>query len=299
MDSIYCYSKAGKIAATVRDNVRKKDFIGKTLYEICENIEQEIKLNGGMPAFPVNVSLNEIAAHYTAEPDDEIIVGSDDILKIDIGVHINGYIADTAVTVSNNAKHQLMVAAAETALSEAIKISKPSTKSSDIGHMIEKTISTNGFKPIQNLSGHSIEQYTIHAGKSIPNIRTLGTSFKLSINQAYAIEPFVTTMDGEGIVYEGKTRNIFGIVSRKPTKDKNSDEFLQIIWDRYKTLPFAARWLLDRYDEINVRKLLDVLRKRKNIHAYPILVEGNNKVVAQAEHTIMLTNSETRIITMQ
>lgn len=298
MDSYDCYVKAGRIASQVREHVRKIDFTGRDLYEICEKIEKEIIISGGIPAFPVNVSLNEIAAHYTAEPNDQTTVNTNDVLKIDIGVHVDGFIADTAVTVSFNSNYQDMINAAETALNEAIKIAKPNTNSSDIGEVIEKTISRNGFKPIQNLSGHSLEQYTIHAGKSIPNIRTFSSSFGLTANEAYAIEPFVTTKDGQGVVYEGKVRNIFGIVSRKPTKDSKSNEFLQTIWHQYKTLPFTTRWLIHEYDEMTVRKMLDILLNRKNIHAYPILVEGHYKVVAQAEHTIMLRNSETEIITL-
>jgi methionyl aminopeptidase len=298
MDSFNSYLEAGKIASRIRERVRKVDFSGKRLYDICENIEKDISSNAGIPAFPVNVSLNEIAAHYTAEPGDATVVNNDDVLKVDIGVQVNGFIADTAVTVSSNAKYQALVASAESALDEAIKMAKLNVSSSAIGEVIERTISRSGFKPIQNLSGHSIEQYTIHAGKSIPNIRTFGSSFQLTANQAYAIEPFVTTRDAQGVVYEGKIRNIFGIVSRKPTKDKNCDDFLQNIWDRFKTLPFTTRWLLSDYEERDARKMLDVLLKRKNIHAYPILVEGNYKVVAQAEHTIILKNNNTEIITL-
>ena len=105
MDSFDSYIKAGEIASRVRENARKKDYTGKNLYEICEQMEREIILNGGAPAFPVNVSLNEIAAHYTAEPNDQTVVGNSDVLKIDIGVHVNGFIADTAVTVSQNTKY--------------------------------------------------------------------------------------------------------------------------------------------------------------------------------------------------
>jgi methionyl aminopeptidase len=298
MDSFDSYLEAGRIASRIRERVRKVDFSGKNLYDICENIEKDIISNAGIPAFPVNVSLNEIAAHYTAEPGDPTVVSNDDVLKVDIGVQVNGFIADTAVTVSSNAKYQAMVASAESALNEAIKMAKINVSSSAIGEVIERTISRSGFKPIQNLSGHSIEQYTIHAGKSIPNIRTFGSSFQLTANQAYAIEPFVTTRDAQGVVYEGKIRNIFGVVSRKPTKDKNCDDFLQNIWDRFKTLPFTTRWLLSDYYERDARKMLEVLLKRKNIHAYPILVEGNYKVVAQAEHTIILKDNNTEIITL-
>jgi methionyl aminopeptidase len=293
-----CYQKAGKIAAEVREGARKKCHIGSTLFQICESIESEIRKRGAAPAFPVNVSLNDIAAHYTAEPDDNIAVNDTDVLKIDIGVHVQGYIADTAVTVCYDPKYDTLVRSAEMALSEAIRVAKANTKASDIGRVIETTISKQGFRPIQNLSGHSLEQYTIHAGRSIPNIWTIGSSFNLAPNQAYAIEPFVTTKDGQGVVHEGKIRNIFGITSRKPTKDKEVDEFLADVWNRFKTLPFALRWLLDKYEEKKVRQYIEILIKRRNVHAYPILVEGNGKIVAQAEHTFIPSDSFIDIITL-
>ena len=297
MDFLECYLKAGKIASEQREKTRKKDHVGCTLLTICESIEREIKESGGKPAFPVNVSLNDIAAHYTPEPNDETTVKENDILKVDIGVHIEGYIADTAVTVSYDPHQEALIKSAENALNEAVRIARVNTKASEIGNLIENTISKMGFKPIQNLSGHSLAQYTIHAGKSIPNISTIGPSFGLSSNQAYAIEPFVTVNDGQGVVYEGNTRNIFAIMSRKPAKDENVDKFLTYLWNKFRTLPFALRWILDSYEEIEARRMLDILVKKRNVHAYPILIEGNNKFVAQAEHTIMLVNGSTRVIT--
>lgn len=298
MNFLDCYQQAGKIAAEVRENTRKKYHVGSTLFQICQSIESEVTMRGAAPAFPVNVSLNDIAAHYTAEPNDQIVVNDTDILKIDIGVHVQGYIADTAVTICYNPKYEALVKSAETALNEAVRIAKVNTKASDIGKVIERTISKHGFKPIQNLSGHSLEQYTIHAGRSIPNIWTIGTSFNLVSNQAYAIEPFVTTKEGQGVVFEGKVRNIFSIISRKPTKEKEVDEFLEDIWNRFKTLPFALRWMLGKYEEKNARQFIDALIKKRNIHAYPILVEGNGKMVAQAEHTLIPSESSINIITV-
>jgi methionyl aminopeptidase len=241
--------------------------------------------------------LNDIAAHYTAEPDDPTVVKNTDVLKIDVGVHIDGYIADTAVTVSFDSKYQDLIDIAQRALDEAIGIARSNTRVSDIGRIIEKTITKYGCKPIQNLSGHSLERYTIHAGQSIPNIWTIGHSFNLSVNNVYAIEPFVTTKDGQGIVYEGKVKNIFGIASRKRTKDQKADEFLEYLWNKFKTLPFALRWIVKEYEEKEALLLLETLLKKKNVHAYPILVEGSNRIVVQAEHTIIPQESSTITIT--
>jgi methionyl aminopeptidase len=276
-----CYLQAGKIAAEVRETARKKYHVGLTLFEICESVEAQIRSLNAEPAFPVNTSLNDTAAHYTAEPNDETLVKEGDVLKIDIGVHIDGYIADTAVTVCYDPKYEALVSTAEMALGEAVRIARPNTKASDIGRVIEATITKFGFKPIQNLSGHSLQQYTIHAGKSIPNIWTRGSSFSLLTNEAYAIEPFITTRDGQG-----------------PVKNKEADDLLDLIWSRYKTLPFALRWLTDKYDEKDLRRLADMLVRKKNVHAYPVLVEGHSKIVVQAEHTLIPTESSVNIITL-
>ena len=292
------YLRAGKIASEVREGARKKYHVGSTLLEICESVESQIRGMGAEPAFPVNTSLNDIAAHYTAEPNDSTTVKEGDVLKIDIGVQIDGYIADTAVTVCYDPKYESLVKAAEAALAEAVRAARANTKAGDIGRVIEATITKFGFRPIQNLSGHSLQQYTVHAGKSIPNIWTRGSSFALLPNEAYAIEPFVTTKDGQGVVYEGRMRNIFGITSRKPVKDEEADKLLDLIWNRYRTLPFAMRWLTDRYDEKYVRRLMETLIKKKNVHSYPILVEGYGKVVVQAEHTLIPSESSVSVITL-
>jgi len=268
------------------------------VFRICESIEAEIRELGGAPAFPVNVSLNEIAAHYTAEPNDILEVKDSDILKIDIGVQLDGYIADTAVTVCYDPKSEALVKVAEMALNEAVKVAKVDTKANDIGAAVENTIVKQGFKPIQNLSGHSLERYTIHAGRSIPNIRTIGPSFRLSSNQAYAVEPFVTTKEGQGVVYEGRIRNIFSITSRKPSKNRDADIFLAQLWNKFRTLPFAIRWITELYEEQRARQLIELLVKKRNVHAYPILVEGNGKIVSQAEHTLIPGVNSNYVITL-
>lgn len=291
------YIKAGKIASQVRENARKKNWVGKTVYEICEEIENEIVKLGAKCAFPVNTSLNEVAAHYTAEPNDQKTITDEDLVKIDLGAQINGYIADTAVTVCYNPEYDILVQAAEDALSNAMSMIKIGVKASDIGRTIEKTVKQMGFLPIANLSGHSLEQYTIHAGKSIPNIWSIG-SFSLSGTTAYACEPFVTLNDGLGFVREGKIKNIFALVSRKKTKNAEADEMLDFIWENFNMLPFALRWLVKKWDERKARELLEFLIKKKSVKAYPVLIEAKSKVVAQAEHTFIPTENGATITTI-
>ena len=291
------YINAGKIASEVRENARKKYHVGSTLLEICESIEKEIKNKGGKCAFPVNTSLNDIAAHYTAEPNDPIVVKESDLLKIDLGVQINGYIADTAVTVCYDPNYDYLVQAAESALRDAMSIMRVGTKSSDVGKTIENTVKQMGGIPIANLSGHSLEQYTIHAGKSVPNIWSIG-SFSFQSTEAYACEPFVTTRDGSGFVREGKTRNIFSLTTRKRSKDDEANKLIDFIWNNFNMLPFALRWILQEWDENTARSLLDKLIQNKIVRSYPILIEANGQKVAQAEHTFIPQENGVTITTI-
>jgi len=291
------YIKAGKIAGEVRENVRKKDWIGSTLTEICEYVESEIIKRGAKCAFPVNTSLNEVAAHYTAEPNDPKTVSDSDLVKIDLGAQINGYIADTAVTVNYDSQYDSLVQAAENALEVAMSMIKSGVKSKDVGRKIQNTIMDMGFKPIANLSGHSLDQYTIHAGKTVPNMWSIG-SFDFSEDEAYACEPFVTAKNGLGFVRNGKIKNIFALSSRKRTKDDEADKLLEFIWDNFNMLPFALRWIVKEWEEKEARRLLDILIKKKVVKAYAILVEASGKTVAQAEHTFIPTQTGVTVTTI-
>ena len=291
------YLKAGKIAGEVRENVRKKNWVGSTLAEICEYVESEIIKRGAKCAFPVNTSLNEVAAHYTAEPNDPKTVSDSDLVKIDLGAQINGYIADTAVTVNYDPQYDSLVQAAENALQAAMSMIKVGVKSKDVGRKIQNTIMDMGLKPIANLSGHSLDQYTIHAGKTVPNMWTIG-SFSFSENEAFACEPFVTTKNALGFVRNGKIKNIFALASRKMTKDDEADKLLEYIWNNFNMLPFALRWIVKEWEEKEARRLLDFLIKKKVVKAYAILVEANGKTVAQAEHTFIPTQTGVTVTTI-
>ncbi len=291
------YIKAGKIAAEVREMARERNWVGKTVYEICEEVENQIKKRGAKCAFPVNVSINEIAAHYTAEPNDPITITDSDLVKIDLGTQINGYIADTAVTVCHDAQYERLIQAAEEALSNAMSMIKIGVKASDIGRTIEKTIKQMGLKPIANLSGHSLGQYTIHAGRSIPNIWSVG-GFTLAENTAYACEPFVTTEKGGGFVRNGKIKNIFALNSRKKTKNDEADKLLDYIWEKFNMLPFALRWITKDWEEKKARELLEQLINKKAVQAYPVLIEINEQRVAQAEHTFIPNENGVTVTTI-
>ena len=290
------YLKPGKIAGEVREDIRHREMVGESLAEICDYVEESIRSKGGQPAFPCNVCVNDIAAHYTAMIDDEGVVGDSDVVKVDIGVHLDGYIADTAVTVSYNPEFDSLVRASEAALLEAVRGIRKDVSAGEIGAIIDKVASRWGYKPIVNLSGHMIEQYTIHAGKSIPNIRVAGSP-SLRIGEIYAVEPFLTTKDAGGSVVSTNTKNIFSLATRKRTGESRLDEFVQLIWERYRSLPFAARYFADTLENREVEQLIDRLLQQKVLRSYPVLVEERGGIVAQAEHTVTPSETGVAIVT--
>ena len=290
------FLKAGEITRQTRISVESRDWRGSTYLELCNFVEDTIKEKGGSPAFPCNVCADSSAAHYTAEIGDQKIVGERSILKVDIGAHIDGYPTDTSVTLCYDEELVDLVESAKFALAEALKGVKVGTRTSEIGKIVESFAARRGYLPISNLSGHSLDQYVVHAGTSIPNVWSPSSS-SFHEGSVYAIEPFFTLKDGSGIVVESKNRNIFSLVSRKKTKDPKMNEFLDSIWNSRRSLPFAERWFLEEFTEKQIHEMVGELLKMKVLRSYPELVEAKKRPVAQAEHTIAMTAAGALVLT--
>jgi len=282
--------KAGRIASEVREETRRKVSPGMTLQEVCRQVERSIIEKGAEPAFPCNVCLNEVAAHYTPEGDQDRKINEGDLLKIDIGAAIEGNIADTALTLCFDPQLEDMVRACEAALNEALRAVRVGVKAGDIGRIISDYAKRRGYKPITNLSGHQISQYVIHAGLSIPNTWVAGSA-TLKENSVYAVEPFFTLSSGRGQVIDGGPSNIYALVARRKAGEKNLDNLVETIWQTRRMLPFAARFYEERWRLDELKPMLELLVKMKILRHYPILVEAGGTPVAQAEHTVLVTGT--------
>jgi len=280
------YRRAGKILAQVRTEAAKKVTVGESLLSVATFAEDMILENGAEPAFPVNISRNEEAAHSTPSYNDKAIFGND-LVKLDIGVHIDGYIADTAITVDLSGNPKL-VEAAEAALEEAIRIVHAGVNTSEIGGVIEDTIGSFGYKPIINLTGHGLMQYVQHAPPAIPNKR-VQHGVVLETGDVIAIEPFAT--NGGGKIYDAGIAEIYHRVSDRPVRHPSARALLVEI-EKYRTLPFAKRWLGDRIDFAML-----ALVKANIIQPYPILKEIRGGLISQAEHTLIITTDGCEVIT--
>jgi len=291
-EEIEKYRKAGSIARKVKEYAKKIIKPGVPLLEIAERIENKIIELGAKPGFPVSLSIDDIAAHSTPSYNDKTPAFG--LLKIDLGVHSDGFIADTAFSMDleNSKENKKLIEAAEKALKEAIKIIKPGIEICEIGKQIQETISSSGFTPVRNLSGHQIDRYKIHAGITIPNYNN---NNKNKLHEGiYAVEPFSTL--GIGLVYEGKPSGIYALIEKKPVRDKKTREILKFIEEEYKTIPFCERWLINRFGTCSIFALKQ-LKQLNIIKEYPQLIEKSRRKVAQAEHTLLVAKEKVEILT--
>lgn len=290
------YLQAGKIAREVREEVKKTVIEGMPIINICEKAEELTRKKGGKPAFPCNVSVNEIAAHYTSPPKDKQNIPKRSIVKVDIGVHVDGYIADTATSICFDSKYVDMVNAAEDALEKAVELIRPGLSITGFGSAIQRIIKTRGFKPVSNLTGHLIRRYLIHAGKSLPNIFNLSTS-RIKEGEVYGVEPFVTVVNAAGRVENLREAYIFRYAKHKPLKNPYAKRLLNYIRKNFMTLPFTERWLSKFSSSSGYKTAFTELLSSKAVVGYPVFVEASRNLVAQAEHTILVAKDGCIVLT--
>ena len=280
--------EAGEILAQVRDEAAERVEVGTGYLEISEWAEDRIRELGGEPAFPVNVSVNEEAAHGAAGSDDDRTIG-EDLVKLDLGVHIDGWLADTAVTVDLAGEAELTEAAAE-ALDAALDVVEPGVETGEIGAAIEDAIEGYGYNPVVNLTGHGLGHWEQHTTPNIPN-RAVEQSAELEVGDVVAVEPFAT--DGGGKVQEGSQEEIFALEREGSVRDRTARQALEQITEEFRTLPFAARWLDVRRPEMALRRL----QRQDIVHGYPVLKEEDGQMVSQKEHTVIVTEDGCEVTT--
>jgi methionyl aminopeptidase len=287
---------SGRILRETREEMKTYVKENMLVIDVCEKTEGLIRAKGGKPAFPCNVSINEIAAHYTSPPNDTLTIPESCTVKVDLGVHVDGYVTDTAFTSSFNPEGRSMANTAEQALKTAVENIHGDMAVGKIGSLIETTIKNRGFKPISNLTGHSVGRYLIHAGTSIPNVAQVSLT-KVKTGEVYAIEPFVTLPEAVGRVDDAPQRTIYRLLKAKSVKNESAKKLLKYIESNFRTLPFAERWVTDVVPKEQRPVAFKELLASKTIMSYPVFVEVSRKPVAQAEHTVLLKDDGCEVLT--
>ena len=295
MEPLDALRKAGVIAAKVRDTVVQEIEPGVKVLDICDRAEDLIRELGGGMAFPTNVDINSVAAHYVSPVDDVTLVPERSLVKLDVGVHVEGYIADTAITACFDPSLSYLVEAAEAGLDAAIKTIRPGVRASDVGAAIEQAIKARGAKPIRNLTGHKLARYVVHAGASIPNVASRDHHV-IQEGDVYAIEPFAVPNDADGLVTDGPPSNIYRVLKKHSLKGA-AKRMIKHIQAEHRTLPFASRWVLRRFPGQEGVSAFRELLDSKCIMSYPQLVERTRAMVAQAEHSVILTDGGCEVTT--
>ncbi|MBI4020089.1 MAG: type II methionyl aminopeptidase [Candidatus Aenigmarchaeota archaeon] len=280
------YMEAGRINAQVKAGLMGKARPGVGIMELAELADRVIAEAGAKPAFPINISINEIAAHYTPTPNDGIVIREGDLVKFDVGVQVDGYIADSAFTYCS--QRSALVDCVNRAIEKGIAVVKPGAKVSQVADAIEGSVKDAGLGLIVNLTGHYVDRYMFHAPPSVPNVKNQ-VAHEFREGDALAIEPFVTPSNG--YAKETGITEIYRYLQDRPVRLQEARAILAMARDEFHQLPFAKRWLLRKFSPLKVSMALRQLEDVGAIEKYPALREASNKPVAQAEHTLVVTDT--------
>lgn len=292
MENISNWREAGKIAATALEFGRGLVLKGANMREVCDAVDAKIVELGGIPAFPTQISLDHIAAHFAPLQDEDIIL-EDQVVKLDCGACFKGAIGDTACTIDLSGEYTELLEAAKLALADAIAVVKAGVAIGEIGKAVQNAIQSKGFSPIVNLSGHGLGEFQVHAPPTIPNFDN-GDMHLLKEGMIFAIEPFATT--GVGRVKEVGVSTLFSQLNDKPIRSPNDREVLSKI-KSFNKLPFTTRWLTKDIPAFKVNMALLNLSRNGNLESHPPLADEGKGIVAQAEHTVLVTKEGCEILT--
>ncbi|MGB9733539.1 MAG: type II methionyl aminopeptidase [Conexivisphaera sp.] len=293
-DELEKYLAAGRLAARALERAYDVVEDGRSALEVCEELE-EIIWSEAMPAFPCNLSQGPIAAHYTPAPGDTLRIDGKNIVKVDLGACVDGYLSDSAVSIAWGGENERLAEAAREALHMGISQITPGSPLSRFGRTIEEYARALGLRPIVNLAGHRLGPYELHTGVSVPNVDA-DVPGRFEPHSAYALEPFLVPREGAGRVVDSTPSNIFRLTSRKIPKDPQLARVASHIWERYRGLPFASRWVVRELGE-GALEALRTLRSMGIVYEYRTLVEAKGVQVAQFEHTVFIGESEVIVTT--
>lgn len=293
--AIESYKKAGELAGRAREHGARLVKPGVRMIDVANGVEQFIRDHGGSPAFPCCLSLDADAAHDTPPILDERVFVEGQVVKLDTGVQVDGYIGDTAITVEvGTTKYAPMLRAVQEALAAGVAQVRPNVPIRDISAAVETVLRSHDLKPVSNLTGHSVDQYKQHAGLSIPNVASMAHG-NVPPGTAIAIEPFGT--DGGGKIKNSTGGHIYHFMGPRPQRDPIARQALEHIVKNHNQLPFAERWIANSVPENKVAYAMRILERSGAVKQYPILKEIQNGQVAQFEHTVLVLEDETIVTT--
>ena len=283
-EELQSYEKAFLIAEDAVGFAQKLVKENIKVLKLAQDIENRILDLGGKPAWPVNVSINEIAAHYTPSVGDQLVLKEGDFVKVDIGTQVSGYICDRAFTVKISSKSDPMIEASEKALDACLKLIKPGTKVHEISEVCENTVNELGFNVVRNLAGHKVERYSQHAHPSIPNGKN-SIQDEIESGNVYAMEIFVTS--GSGFVVESSPTEIFQYNQDVAVRLWEARKILELAKNSFEKLPFTKRWITG-ISPLKIDMAFRQLIESGALMEFPPLKEESNGIVTVTEKSVIV-----------
>lgn len=294
MEHLDLWRRAGRIAAEALAYGVSLIKNGAVIREVCDKVDQKIIELGARPAWPTQVGLNAVAAHFTPDHDDDAVFDNQ-VVCMDVGAHVDGFVGDNAHSVDLSGEYTDLINASKDALAAAEAVLKPGVPLAEIGCAIEHAIKRHNAIPVKNLSGHGINQWVIHDWPSIPNFDN-GDDTELEEGMVIAIEPFAT--NGLGFVDEAEQGNLFNLEQKKPVRSPFAREVLRFVERAYHALPFTHRWLVKEFGLGKTNLALRELLKVGALHSYPPLIEKGGGIVTQFEKTFLITKDGYEVLTV-
>lgn len=315
-DFLSDYRQAAETHRQVRQWAQKNIKAGQTLTEIANGIEDATRrllghdgltegdsLIAGM-GFPTGLNINDVVAHYSPNAGCKRVLQQNDVLKVDIGVHISGRIVDSAFTMAFEPVYDNLLAAVKDATNTGVREAGIDVRLGELGGYIQEVMESyeceidgvvHPIKPIRNLCGHTILPYSIHGTKSVPLVKTHDMT-KMEEGDIFAIETFGST--GTGRCADQGEVSHYALRSDPPNAElrlSSAKSLLSVIKKNFGTIPFCRRYL-DRIGQDKYLLGLNNLVRSGIVEDYPPVVEKKGSYSAQFEHTILLRPTVKEVI---
>lgn len=266
-------------------------FIREQTGNMYKNVKKKIERG---VAFPTCISVNNTVCHFSPLASDETVMEAGDVLKIDMGCHIDGFIAVVAHThvlqdgpVTGKAAD--VIAAANTAAEVALRLVRPGKKNKDVTDAIQKVAAAYDCKIVEGVLSHQLKQFVIDGNKvvlSVSNTDTRVDDAEFEENEVYAIDIVTSSGEGKPKLLDEKQTTIYkrAVDKNYHLKMKASRFIFSEISQKFPIMPFTARALEEKRARLGLVECVN----HELLQPYPVLHEKPGDYVAHIKFTVLL-----------
>lgn len=313
------YKAASEIVNKALAAVVDKAQVDASVMQLCElgdsiiindtgaMFKREKEMRRGI-AFPTSISINNCICHYSpSKSDPDLKLKHGDLIKIDMGGHIDGYIAVVAHSLVVGATKESPVTgpaadamhAAHQAASAALRLVIPGGENDVVTETVKKVAESYNCKPVSGMLSHELKQFRIDGDKTIIQNPTEAQkknheSCEFEVNEVYAVDVIVSTGEGKGKELDSKATIYKKTEEVYQLKMKASRAVLSDVDKKFGVMPFTLRYF---DDEVKAKMGLKECLNHKLIEHFPVLHEKEGEFVAQFKFTVLLMPTRSHKIT--